>query len=466
MADGDVRGTGAQLTPRTGLSPGPEIADQTNREIQESVVRDGGGGTTKGVQPASILSPAADPVSVAGADPMATEAQAPPVRASRGTARMVKPDRRLSPGTDTQIVDHARIDARCSNVHDGGGGTGLSLKPVVGLSPAADTIAALVQLQRQRTFCIRTQSRTDRATEAFVARECLGYHTGLAPAERKALMAQAGRIRLAGEKPLRQAAKRGREVNETHPHAVPSNGRDRVWLEAHEPNVPPVDLADGDADDAGGDRAWAETRQLSVLTDRRDRDIVDAQLSDVPPVATPIITMSFYARQAADSLRKQVERDMERRAASLPVEAWRAGVKGLGRLGLAIIVAEAGRDLTAYPTVAKLWKRLGLAVIDGERQRRKTDPELAALHGYVPRRRAEMWTLADSMLRHQWNAGTDDAAGAPAGPYGAVYARRRAHTAETHPDWTKAHARDDARRVMFKAVIADLWGAWHGRAPS
>jgi hypothetical protein len=163
---------------------------------------------------------------------------------------------------------------------------------------------------------------------------------------------------------------------------------------------------------------------------------------------------------AADDLRRRTEREMEKLAATLRVSHWQAGVHGFGKLGLAIIVAEAGRDLRCYPTVSKLWKRLGLAVIDGERQRRKSDPVLALLHGFTPRRRGEMWTLSESLLFAQWNAGKDGAEGSPAGPYGEVYRRRRAHTAETHPEWTKAHARDDARRVMFKSLIADLWGEW------
>jgi hypothetical protein len=490
----------------------------------------------------------------------------------RGTRRNLKPGWNVSPGTDTQIVDQTQHDAQSTTVRDGGGGTGSLTKPVEVVSPAADTIAAIVHLQRQRTFCIRTQSRTDRSTEAFIARECLGYHTGLPPAERKALMAQAARIRLAGEKPLKQTARGGRSATEPHGAYAPGNGRDRLPGEAQISFVPPrsaippggagwtleqispVDALGPDAQDAGGDRpefgaqivhvpggrrdrrkfaaqstvvplalpepdaqdaggdrpefgahvvhvpggrrdrVRCETRPLAVpplaspepdaqdgdgdqdgfeahahavpTSGRRDRVEPESLVAGIPPLALPIIQMSYLARTAADGLRRQTEREMERLAATLPVASWQAAVKGFGRLGLAIVVAEAGRDLACYGTVAKLWKRLGLAVIDGERQRRKTDAALAALHGYAPHRRAEMWTLADSMFRHQWKSGGEDGEGSPAGPYGAVYARRRARTAETHPEWTKAHARDDARRVMFKALVADLWGAWRAGAPS
>lgn len=45
--------------------------------------------------------------------------------------------------------------------------------------------------------------------------------------------------------------------------------------------------------------------------------------------------------------------------------------------------------------------------------------------------------------------------------YGEVYAARRAHTAIAHPDWTKAHSDNDARRIMTKALVEDLWRAWN-----
>jgi hypothetical protein len=34
---------------------------------------------------------------------------------------------------------------------------------------------------------------------------------------------------------------------------------------------------------------------------------------------------------------------------------------------------------------------------------------------------------------------------------------RRAHTAVSHPDWTKLHARKDALRITMKAFLKDLW---------
>jgi hypothetical protein len=154
----------------------------------------------------------------------------------------------------------------------------------------------------------------------------------------------------------------------------------------------------------------------------------------------------------------------------LPVYAWTKPIKGFGELGLAQIVAEAGGPLDKFSTVSRLWKRLGLAVISGNRQGapgKGASAEDWMEHGYNRERRAIVWSIvSDSMFRHQWAAaGEGEETGKPKGPYGEVYAQRRARTAITHPDWTKGHAHNDARRVMTKKLIADLWSAWRQAIP-
>lgn len=269
-----------------------------------------------------------------------------------------------------------------------------SVDPIypVSLSPA---ISALAELQTQRAFCIKSQSRCDRSTEALIAR-FIGYSNTLDAKERVALFKKASTARKAVEK--------------------------------------------------GG-----EVRQGA-----------DSQLPDDLSALTPIILLSAQSREGWDKHRAQVEKQMRKLARSLPVWPWVEQVKGFGDLGLAIIVGEAG-DLSNYATKERLWKRLGLAVIEGERQQRKSGAEAAAAHGYNPHRRAEVWTLlSDSMFRHQWRGEKDDQPAGPSGPYGEVYAARKAHT-ETR-EWTLGHRHNDARRVMSKALIADLWREWRHAA--
>lgn len=75
--------------------------------------------------------------------------------------------------------------------------------------------------------------------------------------------------------------------------------------------------------------------------------------------------------------------------------------------------------------------------------------------GYSPRRRAEVYAvISEPLFRAQSVA---------QGPYRAIYDRRRERTAETNPDWTKAHSHMDALRVMTKYLLRDLWQEWNGR---
>ena len=189
-------------------------------------------------------------------------------------------------------------------------------------------------------------------------------------------------------------------------------------------------------------------------------------------VVEPMVEASATGRRAWDRFRATAEKEMTRLAKQLPVYPWAKSVKGFGDKGLAIICGEAGIPIAEYRTVEGLWKRMGLAVIDGERQRKKTDKAQAAVHKYSPGRRAEIWTLADAMFRHQWKGADKEngTPGCPAGPYGEVYAARRIHTepriaatadlSNGDPEkWTLARCYNDARRVMIKALLRDLWVA-------
>ena len=116
----------------------------------------------------------------------------------------------------------------------------------------------------------------------------------------------------------------------------------------------------------------------------------------------------------------------------------------------------------------KWGKRLGLAVIDGQRQgnpgtNASADDWIA--HGYKASRRAEVYAFIDDvMFRSQWRGAKDDAPGYPIGPYGAHYARKKAEYTIRFADelHAKAHAEKAARRYMAKMFIRDLWKAWRG----
>lgn len=287
----------------------------------------------------------------------------------------------------------------------------------------AATITELAGLQRRRVFSITQQSRAERAIESLIA-STLGFRLDAEEKDRKKVFAAAKAFRLAVE--------RGGE---------------------------------GHIDD--------DTHAASALS-----------------ALAPLILAAASNRETWDTLRTAAEKEMRAQAKRLPVYDFAAGVKGFGDLALAAITAEAGIPIGDYRTVSGLWKRLGLAVIRGERQRKKTDKAAAAEHGYSPRRRAQVWSFcSDSMFRHQVAADKDEDGKDPkksgnpvatpahaTGPYGEVYTKRRAHTlprVEATADlatgdpakWTPGRCHNDARRIMTKALLRDLWRVWRGMPP-
>lgn len=287
-----------------------------------------------------------------------------------------------------------------------------------GESPPSDVIKRLRELQSIRKHCIKSQSRIDRSMESLIA-SALGYRPDLPTKDGKAIFRQAATIRLSVEK-------------------------------------------------GGEGYHQRETQNQHALS-----------------AILHLIPVSAASRDLWDKRRAEVERDMEKLAQELP--AWASfakGVRGLGPKGFGIICAEASIPIGEYRTISGLWKRLGLAVISGERQQRKRGAA-AIEHGYSPRRRSEVWAVcSDSLFRAQWRGDKDEDGADPTktgkpvaepahaiGPYGEAYARRRAHTAprvEMTADldvadpakWTKGRCHNDGRRIMTKALMADLWVAW------
>lgn len=201
------------------------------------------------------------------------------------------------------------------------------------------------------------------------------------------------------------------------------------------------------------------------------------QFPDDPVAETlaPFILTAAQARAPFDALRKQVEKDMEKLAEHMPVYSFVEDLKGFGALGLSIIVGEAG-DIGQYGNPAKLWKRMGLAVINGKRQGnpgKNASAEDWIKHGYNKERRSLMWQIVDSFMKHQ-SQWTDKETGEikkPAGPYGEIYMAKKADYVAriepsadlpaNHPDkWTPMRAEKAARRYVEKRLLRDLWRAW------
>lgn len=314
----------------------------------------------------------------------------------------------------TELLGHGDIEHQRNNAQIGDRSAVAELYASHRVPSIAEICASLRELQSSRRFSIRMQSKCDRGVEAYIARK-LGYHADLDKAEREKLFSAAGKLRKQVE--------------------------------------------------SGGD----------------DRDRGEHQLNSVIAAVAPLVLVTASSRQGFDELRDGTEKEMRRLARLLPVWTWAKAVSGLSDLGLAVIVGEAG-DLSAYRKVpgkpgsgvAKLWKRLGLAVIGDVRQgglQRSAAASEWIVHGYNRERRAEIWVIGDVVLRQQWRGDRDEDGGKPKktgkpvavpahsiGPYGDVYGEKKAEYLDR--EWDAGHADAAARRYMTKRIIRHLWYAW------
>jgi hypothetical protein len=198
-------------------------------------------------------------------------------------------------------------------------------------------------------------------------------------------------------------------------------------------------------------RIKAEERWFAVARMRAAGEpLPDGRFPKTTPADEAVVVATraryFAARDVTETHRKACQRELLKAAKQLPAAAWVQGVRGFGMPSFAAIVGEAG-DLGSYDSVAKLWKRMGLAVIDGKSQRRVSDAAEAARHGYNPRRRSEMHVVGECILK----AG---------GPYREVYDQRKAYETERAPEMSKIHAHRRAMRYVEKRLLRDLWRAW------
>ena len=185
------------------------------------------------------------------------------------------------------------------------------------------------------------------------------------------------------------------------------------------------------------------------------------------------IAAASCARRPFDKLERDAKKKMEDLAKQLPVwQAWGEDVRAFGPLCLAIIVGEAG-NLSSYETHSKLWKRMGLAVIDGVRQgglNKSAPKEDWIAHGYNGNRRSQMSIIGESLIRggefyrkvyllrkkyERAQAGHIGLIVSPAGniPKGQEYLYI-----------SDGHIHQRSKRYMEKKLLRDLWNAWRHSA--
>lgn len=185
-----------------------------------------------------------------------------------------------------------------------------------------------------------------------------------------------------------------------------------------------------------------------------------------------VILAHRNAKIPFQTIREEYEKDLATLVKQLPIWPWVEKVKGFGEQSLASLIGEVG-DLSNYANPAKLWKRMCVAVIEGEAQGKRTDEKLAALHGHNPSRRSVMWNIEKQILMAQLRNVKDEDGerteeSTASGPLGELYLERKQFEltkyyekkdGEVIPVWLGlAHKR--AQRYMGKRLLRELWRAW------
>ena len=201
-------------------------------------------------------------------------------------------------------------------------------------------------------------------------------------------------------------------------------------------------------------------------------DIVDAEYSEWEQV----IQAALAGCIPWDALESDNTKRMEALSVTLPVwECWAKDVRGFGARSLATLVAEIG-DLNNYATVARVWKRMGVGVIDGVRQgglTKSASKEQWIEHGYKAKRRALLFVVGDCLVKSNGD-----------GYYRAVYLGRKQYEIakamehgllvapaaripkakrEQYVSEGVIHKR--AQRYMEKRLLQHLWQAWRAQEP-
>lgn len=183
-----------------------------------------------------------------------------------------------------------------------------------------------------------------------------------------------------------------------------------------------------------------------------------------------------WHRMAVDKV-SEIEKRLEPLAEQLPVWAgWARDVPGLGAISVLGVVAECPEMhlmIDHHPKrgwlgPSKVWKRFGLAVINGRRQHKTRDKDEAEEQGLCPRRKALAYVISGTLVQY-------------GSPYRAVYLRERAKKDaklkvggfgedpsylaafdESSGEWKPGHAHAHALGCAVKQCLVDFWRVWHG----
>lgn len=228
-------------------------------------------------------------------------------------------------------------------------------------------------------------------------------------------------------------------------------------------------LAFASDDDFATEEGKAKARKR---TESLYRTVKDDESHPLYPSVLPFLMML----KAGDPARLAYEKALVKAAKRLPVYAWVKNVKGLGDISFATIVGECG-DIGSYKSVSAVWKRMGVAVMDGRRQGNPGAGAAAedwTAHGYNKQRRSVGYVAREHVIggMGKWRPvmGEDVDANEALTPYQRAYACRARVEAEklglpvteadTGKESYKKHVSSRAHRYVEKMLLKHLYIEW------
>ncbi len=196
------------------------------------------------------------------------------------------------------------------------------------------------------------------------------------------------------------------------------------------------------------------------------------------------------ALDVLDKQQSEYEKHLVKAVKCLPIYQWARGVKGFGDLSLACIIGEAsgyGKEtgefysVGDFKSVSALWKRMGLAVLNGRRQGapgKGATAEDWIVEGYSKTRRSVMWNVGNSLILSMGKFrpvfGEDVRANPEYTELQCVFAERARYEAERLPhkcgtaikesktgkDSYTLHAANRAKRYTEKRLLRMLYAEW------
>jgi hypothetical protein len=190
------------------------------------------------------------------------------------------------------------------------------------------------------------------------------------------------------------------------------------------------------------------------------KKVVDGLIAKKPKgeLSLQLMMQGFVdAHKVIKNTIKSMDSAMAKLAKHLPIFGWSQDLIGMGPATLAKLVAEMGginnNSFGDFDTVARAWKRMGLAVMpDGQRQR-KVKGDAAIAHGYDCERRSEVYQACQWIIMKGKETNT---------PLYAYYVKTKERVRPRCK--SDKHADLYAKRLMGKKLIKWMWREWNQAA--